>query len=287
MIENHINTIEAKVNDLVGQVRLDFSVAFNQHAINRCDLEVGMCYHSEGTIQGPRTNDFHTIWFVLEGELDCETDKSKLNLKKGDWSVCPANVTRTLTSENGFYWFWFKCIKPERWNIQGSEPYKTQPETTDALQNLIDLIRHEMKIDLNSKVMGNLLEIMPILISREFSYRPVLEDSHLKRLEEVWSMIRLSPAEDWGVEKCSALLHVSKGYFHHLCKKYYECRPMDKVTEIRIQCAEEALLGNQKSIEAIAHEIGYGSATALSNAFYRIKGIRPSDFRHQAVKLTL
>lgn len=283
MIENHLKTIETPSPDLIGEVDLSFSCDFHKHAINKCDLEAGICQHSANTVQGPRNVPWHNVGFILDGGFDCITDSQKLTFKKGDCLIFPANTTRTLVSDDGFIWFWMKCFKPESWNIDVPQPIQHSLKTHDAIPNLISLICHEMKQDLKSSVMGNLLEILPVLMTREFNYNPVIEDPQRKSLSQIWEQVRLDPAHSWNVEKCAKLCHVSKGHLHQLTQKYYHCSPMEKITSIRINCAEEILLSSSDSLENIAHKIGYGSATAFSNAFYKSKNIRPGDYRNKAL----
>jgi AraC-like DNA-binding protein len=140
-----------------------------------------------------------------------------------------------------------------------------------------------MKVELGSTVMGNLLEILPVLMTREFEYAPVLEDPQRKRLAQLWDEVRLKPANKWNVDLCAQKIFVSKGHLHQLTQKYYNCRPMEKVTNIRILCSEEILLSSDKSLELIAQEVGYGSATAFSNAFFKAKGMRPGDYRNKSL----
>jgi transcriptional regulator GlxA family with amidase domain len=54
---------------------------------------------------------------------------------------------------------------------------------------------------------------------------------------------------------------------------------MAYLTSWRLSLAADLLTRSDDTVESIAHQVGYASAFALSVAFKRVHGTRPSDLR--------
>jgi AraC-like DNA-binding protein len=55
--------------------------------------------------------------------------------------------------------------------------------------------------------------------------------------------------------------------------------PMSYLTGWRLSLAADLLARTDATVEAVAHQVGYGSAFGLSVAFRRVHGTRPSRLR--------
>ncbi|MHA6799736.1 helix-turn-helix domain-containing protein [Bounagaea algeriensis] len=58
--------------------------------------------------------------------------------------------------------------------------------------------------------------------------------------------------------------------------------PITYLTEWRIDLAADLFLESDATIESVAHQIGFGSAFALSTAFKRARGISPQQHRDRS-----
>jgi AraC-like DNA-binding protein len=58
--------------------------------------------------------------------------------------------------------------------------------------------------------------------------------------------------------------------------------PMTYLTGWRLALAADRLRDTDDTLESIAHEVGYGSAFALSGAFKRVYGVSPHEHRTRA-----
>ena len=68
----------------------------------------------------------------------------------------------------------------------------------------------------------------------------------------------------------------------YLCKLFRDAlgsRPMEYIAKRRIQAAKELLTGSEKTIEEIAEETGFCSASYFCKLFKRYEGISPSHFK--------
>ncbi|MGN0691509.1 MAG: helix-turn-helix domain-containing protein, partial [Oscillospiraceae bacterium] len=72
---------------------------------------------------------------------------------------------------------------------------------------------------------------------------------------------------------------VSKQYLCMLFRKTLNVRPMEYIAKRRIQAAKELLTGSDMTIEEIAAETGFCTASYFCKLFKRYEGITPSRFR--------
>ncbi|QVQ52193.1 AraC family transcriptional regulator [Spiractinospora alimapuensis] len=87
------------------------------------------------------------------------------------------------------------------------------------------------------------------------------------------------PAHPWTVAELAAAVGVSRAA---LARRFTESigePPMSYLTGWRITLAADLLRDTTLTVDAIARKVGYANAFALSVAFKRIRGTRPSDHR--------
>lgn len=73
---------------------------------------------------------------------------------------------------------------------------------------------------------------------------------------------------------------VSKQYLCLLFRKTLNSRPMEYIAKRRIQAAKELLTGSDMTVEEIAEEAGFCTASYFCKLFKRYEGITPSHFRN-------
>ncbi|MEO3869449.1 AraC family transcriptional regulator [Nonomuraea sp. B12E4] len=90
------------------------------------------------------------------------------------------------------------------------------------------------------------------------------------------------PAHAWTVAELAGVAAVSRSTLAARFKQAIGQGPMDYLTGWRIELAAHRLRRGDETVAAIAREVGYGSEGALSNAFKRITGASPRDYRRAA-----
>ncbi|OLF12833.1 AraC family transcriptional regulator [Actinophytocola xinjiangensis] len=88
-----------------------------------------------------------------------------------------------------------------------------------------------------------------------------------------------SPAQPWTVAELAARTGVSRAAFARRFTGLVGEPPMTYLTGWRIALAAELLRDTDLTVDAIARRVGYSGAFALSVAFKRVRGSRPSDHR--------
>ncbi len=101
------------------------------------------------------------------------------------------------------------------------------------------------------------------------------------RLGSLWLEVAASLAGDWSLETLARRAHVSPEHLRRLCLRELGRSPMQHLTSMRIQRAQELLEKTSDKLEAIAPEVGYDSALVFARAFKRWVGLTPSEYRQQ------
>ncbi|MEU7474693.1 AraC family transcriptional regulator [Lentzea sp. NPDC042327] len=92
-------------------------------------------------------------------------------------------------------------------------------------------------------------------------------------------LMHATPARSWTVAVLAAELGVSRAAFARRFSASVGEPPMSYLTRWRITLAADLLRGGGETVGAVARKVGYSDAFALSVAFKRVLGVRPSDHR--------
>jgi len=152
---------------------------------------------------------------------------------------------------------------------------------------LIPLLADEVVKDAPGQeaVLDRLLDVLLIAVLRAWFARPDAEPPGWYAASAdpvVGPALRLlhhEPARPWTVAALADEAGVSRAAlarrFHALVGE----PPMVFLTGWRIALAADLLLEPGATVGSVAHEVGYGSAFALSTAFKRVRGVSPSAWR--------
>jgi AraC-like DNA-binding protein len=92
-------------------------------------------------------------------------------------------------------------------------------------------------------------------------------------------LLRDDPAHGWTVAELAGRIGVSRAALARRFTNLVGEPPMTFLTSWRLALAADRLTDPGTTIGTIAHEVGYGSAFALSAAFKRERGVSPRDHR--------
>jgi AraC-like DNA-binding protein len=108
--------------------------------------------------------------------------------------------------------------------------------------------------------------------------RPWRGDS---RAAELWATVGGDLAADWKLTTLAAACRLSAEHLRRVCRRELGRTPMEHVTYMRVQRAQELLMETDEKLEAIAPQVGYRSAVVFSRAFVRCTGMTPTDYRRR------
>jgi AraC-like DNA-binding protein len=96
------------------------------------------------------------------------------------------------------------------------------------------------------------------------------------------ALIHDRPAHPWTVDSLARAGGTSRAAFARRFHELVGEPPMAYLTNWRLSLAADLLATSDATIEAVAHQVGYSNAFALSAAFKRVRGISPSRYRRTA-----
>ena len=101
------------------------------------------------------------------------------------------------------------------------------------------------------------------------------------RIAELWTTVGRELARDWKLATLAAECSLSAEHLRRVCRRELGRTPMEHVTYMRIQRAQDLLETTNDKLEAIAPQVGYHSALVFSRAFVRCVGMTPSQYRER------
>lgn len=164
---------------------------------------------------------------------------------------------------------------------------------TSRLSRMIDLIMDEYKAERPGRdtILQHFLEAMLVEALRwpSFSHESLppgliagLRDAPISRaLRAMHSDVR----HGWTVAELAKRAGMSRSAFASRFVATIGCAPMEYLSRWRMSLAQDALSRGGKSLDHLADEIGYESASAFSTAFRRRLGYAPGAFAKIAKRI--
>lgn len=202
---------------------------------------------------------------VRHGEPDGAPDFEMLG---GAFQLDPVNAPLVLS------------LLPGMIHIRGSD------DDTSRLARIIGLIMDECAADRPGKdlVLRRHLDVMLVECLRRpgIAYGAVppglLAGMRNPALARALRAMHADAAGDWTVAQLARLAGMSRSTFSARFSQTLGCSPMEYLLRWRMTLARDALSHGRRSLDRIAEEIGYESASAFSTAFRRRFGCSPGAF---------
>jgi AraC-like DNA-binding protein len=164
-----------------------------------------------------------------------------------------------------------------------------RPSAHGQVHDVVSLISRELTLPAPGQqtVLDRLLDVLLVLVMRaayEHSsnaprwYRAA-EDPRLGRALQA---MHEGPQHNWTVPELAHLSAMSRASFARNFERALGRTPMQYLTDWRLTLAREYLLGNELTMEQIAHRTGYSSPNAFAATFRRHVGLPPGRWRQDA-----
>lgn len=100
-------------------------------------------------------------------------------------------------------------------------------------------------------------------------------------LAELQAWIVERPAEDHSVERMAERVSMSPRHFSRVFTKEVGVSPGRFVERVRVEAARRRLEESSGSVDAIANDVGFGTAETMRRAFLRQIGVGPAAYRER------
>lgn len=153
-----------------------------------------------------------------------------------------------------------------------------------TLTKIYELIQLEIADEPNAQVLQKLIELLLFYALRHHTIDNPHNGHGLLQLAKdaqfgpLLTALMAQPEKPWSVDDMALFLNMSRAAFHRRFTLLSGLAPAQVLLHIRLQLAKKELLKGS-SIEQIAEQVGYGSASALSHAFRRATGLTPAAWR--------
>jgi AraC-like DNA-binding protein len=253
---------------------------------------------------------------IIAGEAWVEFDgREPLHLTEGDFLLMPTTPAFSLTSEIGFPCIpTAPSNKPVRHGDQDGEPdflslggsfaferinapllltllpgvihIPASEGRTSQFGRLIDLFSAECTSSHPGKdlVIERLLEVLLIEALRWRGMCEVAGSAGLiagmgdPALARSLHAIHAEPSASWTVDRLARIAGMSRSAFSAKFGFVVGCAPIEYLSRWRMAIARDLLVRGGMSLDRIASEIGYESASAFSTAFRKRLGCPPGSF---------
>ena len=153
---------------------------------------------------------------------------------------------------------------------------------------IMDLLSAEVDRDEPGQqvVLDRLLDLALIAALRAWFARPAADPPGWYRAHgdpvvgRALRVIHEEPARPWTVATVAASAGVSRAALARRFTELVGQPPMTYVTHWRLDLAADALRNTDATLSAIARQVGYANAFALTVAFKRVRGTTPHQYRH-------
>ena len=136
-----------------------------------------------------------------------------------------------------------------------------------------------------NKIMDHIVSIMMIECVRDYIEQLQDQNNWLNalihpELSNALAVIHSQPEMAWTVESLAEQCCMSRSKFASLFNQIVGETPLAYLQQHRLRLASQYLKQGQLSIQQIAHQVGYSSETAFSQAFKKQFEMSPSQYRH-------
>lgn len=191
--------------------------------------------------------------------------------------LAPPRVLNAFHAVPGSRWrfAWIRYDEPEhvRPLVSAASPVRVRCDA-DVLWRILSGLRAEWEGGKEQRLIHHWIELA------HGEARRIAQPWHVDdRLWAVWDEVARDLAADWTLDGLAARYRVSKEQFRRVCLRELGRSPMQHLTSLRIERAQQLLDTTQDKIEAIAEQVGFENAPVFSRAFKRWVGQSPKRYR--------
>lgn len=271
---------------------LDFTVSIENMLLDaRVDYADEPHYIREQSMQ-LHEHLLYEVYFIEQGSLTVQCDKTKLTLETGDILIISPHVPHKILSyEKDLVRFNFQFMG----RLQEKRPYIfLNPADKEEIFTLISLIRGYLAKTEDNAAVFRMNHAFSILLSHvvqpllcgEIFRKETAKRSRLQQLVVIDQFFFDRYAEPCTIMDLAAALNYSKAQTRRILLEHTGVSFPEKLRQHRIQAAKQYLRNSDFSIDQIAERCGYQSRMGFESAFKKSEGISPHKFRSSGGQIT-
>ncbi len=223
--------------------------------------------------------DFEHITYCFEGKGDGLIDGEWVPFGQGDIVFAPrlashgSRYNPKAKRPWGLAWIIFDRNRNPKPRLHLQEATIVRGGYASPLP-MIEGLEQEVVFGRDAVTIGLWIELIVQWVARLLARKP--EDERLRRL---WQEVQRNLASSWSLADMASEAGLSEGHLRRLCREQLGTSPRSQLARLRIRKTSVLLSTTDRTLEAIAEEVGYSDPFALSTAFRRLTGCSPREFR--------
>ena len=257
----------------------------------------------------PHIHSAVEVLFVVKGEFQIFADNEELLAQEGSTVLFRSNtihrIYRLGAEDSAYYVFKFSpsliidLSSPEYRSLyllqlaintqNGKVVWSAEESETNGLHRALELLIGAekeqdygsdiaMKLGAASVLLSLLRDLLPSNLPLSLSELP--GDVAVRRIYDVTVYINSHYAEPITAADCAAMAYMSYSYFSRCFYRIMGKSFKEYLNLTRINRAEKALLGSDRSVTDIACECGFNSVSYFISIYRKIKGMTPLQLRN-------
>lgn len=218
----------------------------------------------------------------LEGEGRVLLEGREQRVTAGQLCLAPPRVLNAFHAVPGrrwvFAWVRYHEPLPLKPLVGAGSPLRLEKGAED-LGRIVAGLRAEWETERDPTLLRHWISLVHGLTRRVA--RPWRSES---RIAELWDAVGRDLTTDWKLTTLAGRCALSAEHLRRVCRRELGRTPMEHVTYMRVQRAQELLETTDDKLDAIAPRVGYHSAIVFSRAFARYVGMTPSEYRSRRAK---
>jgi AraC-like DNA-binding protein len=218
----------------------------------------------------------------LEGEGRILLEGREQRVAAGQLCLAPPRVLNAFHAVSGRRWSfaWVRYHEPPPLKpLVGADSPLRLEQGAEELGRILAGLRAEWEAERDPTLLRHWISLV-----HGFSRRLARPWRSESRIAQLWDTVSRDLAADWKLATLAHSCSLSAEHLRRVCRRELGRTPMEHVTYMRVQRAQELLESTEDKLEVIAPRVGYHSAVVFSRAFARVVGMTPSEYRQRRAR---
>jgi AraC-like DNA-binding protein len=240
-----------------------------------------------------RSREDYELMVVTEGTLYIADHEQEYTVTKGEYLLMGPTSYQHGTKSSGcsFYWLHFgyhmelqdHVVTSDRTEYVAGQLQIPVTGTLSSLERIIILMKQLQDSDRRYKEVSLNRYLCSAILS-EISAQSFYHINKEKQLKEqlfhdILDYISWHIQERLSISEIAAYFGYNEKYFTTFFKKYAGIPLKQHILQSKMEHAKSNLSETTQPISQIAYSLGFSDAHNFSNAFYKVTGLSPSEYR--------